>query len=61
MESWAVFPSIDGLCYMPDQITNCITEFMEDAGVDASLHSLRHFSASMMLANNVPITMQTRR
>jgi integrase len=28
---------------------------MQQAGVDASLHSLRHFSASMMLSQQVPL------
>jgi integrase len=34
---------------------------MQQAGVNASLHSLRHFSASMMLSQHVPITVVSKR
>jgi integrase len=56
-----VFPTPDGDYYNPDQVTGRIREFMAEAGVNASLHSLRHFSASMMLSQNVPITVVSKR
>ena len=56
-----VFPTPDGEYYNPDSITRRIREFMQEAGVHASLHSLRHFSASMMLSQHVPITVVSKR
>jgi integrase len=56
-----VFPTPDGDYYNPDSITGRIREFMQEAGVRASLHSLRHFSASMMLSQHVPITVVSKR
>jgi integrase len=56
-----VFPTPDGDYYNPDSITGRIREFMQEAGVKASLHSLRHFSASMMLSQHVPITVVSKR
>jgi integrase len=34
---------------------------MQQADVDASLHSLRHFSASMMLSQQVPLPVVSKR
>jgi hypothetical protein len=34
---------------------------MQQAGVDASLHSLRHFNASTMLSKKVPIPVVSKR
>jgi integrase len=56
-----VFPTPDGDYYNPDQVTGRIREFMQEVGVRASLHSLRHFSASMMLSQHVPITVVSKR
>jgi integrase len=57
-----VFPTPTGDYYVPGQITNRVAEFMKQAGiVGASLHKLRHFSASMMLSQKVPITTVSRR
>jgi integrase len=56
-----VFARPDGDFYNPSQITNRIGEFMREAGVNASLHKLRHFSASMMLSQKVPITVVSKR
>jgi len=56
-----VFCTPDGAYYQPDQITNRIAEFMQQAGVDASLHSLRHFNASTMLSKKVPIPVVSQR
>jgi integrase len=56
-----VFPTPDGDYYKTDQVTGRISEFMQQAGVHASLHSLRHFSASMMLSQHVPITVVSKR
>jgi Site-specific recombinase XerD len=56
-----VFPTPDGDYYNPDSVTGRIREFMQEAGVRASLHSLRHFSASMMLSQHVPITVVSKR
>jgi integrase len=56
-----VFPTPDGDYYKTDQVTGRISEFMQQACVDASLHSLRHFSASMMLSQHVPITVVSKR
>jgi integrase len=46
---------------MPDQVTGRIREFMRKAGIDASLHSLRHLHASLMLSKHVPITVISKR
>jgi integrase len=56
-----VFPTPDGDYYTPKQVTGRISKFMQQAGVRASLHTLRHFSASMMLSQHVPITVVSRR
>jgi integrase len=56
-----VFPTPDGDFYQPSQITGRMGEFMQEAGVKASLHSLRHFSASMLLSQQVPITVVSQR
>ena len=56
-----VFPTPNGDYYKPDQVTGRISEFMQQAGIRASLHSLRHFSASMMLSKHVPITVVSKR
>jgi integrase len=56
-----VFPKPDGDYYKPDQVTGRISEFMQKAGIDASLHSLRHLHASMMLSKHVPITVVSKR
>lgn len=56
-----VFPTPDGDYYKPDQVTGRISEFMQKAGIDASLHSLRHLHASMMLSKHVPITVVSKR
>jgi len=56
-----VFCTPDGAYYQPDQISNRIAEFMQQAGVDASLHSLRHFNASTMLSKKVPIPVVSKR
>jgi integrase len=56
-----VFPTPEGEYYNPDSITGRIREFMAKAGVHASLHSLRHFSASIMLSQHVPITVVSKR
>ena len=56
-----VFPRPDGDFYNPSQITNRIGEFMKEAGVNASLHKLRHYNASTMLSKGVPITVVSKR
>jgi integrase len=56
-----VFPTPQGDYYMPSQVTGRISKFMQQAGVDASLHSLRHFNASMMLSNSVPLPVVSKR
>jgi integrase len=56
-----VFPTPDGSYYRPKQVTGRICKFMQQAGVSGSLHSLRHFSASMMLSQHVPITVVSKR
>jgi integrase len=56
-----VFPTPDGEYYVPSQLTARIREFMIQAGVDASLHSLRHLHASLMLSKHVPITVISKR
>jgi integrase len=56
-----VFPTPHGDYYMPSQVTGRISKFMQQAGVDASLHSLRHFNASMMLSNLVPLPVVSKR
>jgi integrase len=56
-----VFPTPDGDYYQPSQITGRFREFMAEAGVRASLHSLRHFSASMLLSQHCPITVVSKR
>jgi integrase len=56
-----VFCTPDGYYYKPDQISNRIDEFMQQAGVNASLHSLRHFNASTMLSKKVPIPVVSKR
>jgi integrase len=60
-ENDLVFPALDGDYYQPDRITGRIAEFMREVGVEASLHSLRHFHASMLLSQNVPITAVSKR
>jgi integrase len=40
---------------------NNSTAFMKQAGVKGSLHTLRHFNASMMLSKHVPITVVSKR
>jgi len=55
------FPPRTGDYYQPDQVTGRISKFMQQAGVDASLHSLRHFSASMMLSQQVPLPVVSKR
>jgi integrase len=56
-----IFARPDGDFYNPSQITNRIGEFMRQAGVNASLHKLRHFNASMMLSQKVPIPVVSKR
>ena len=56
-----VFPTPDGDYYKPKQVTGRICKFMQQAGVSGSLHSLRHFSASMMLSQHVPIIVVSKR
>jgi integrase len=56
-----VFPTPDGDYYQPDQVTGRISKFMQQVGVNASLHSLRHFSGSMILSQHVPITVVSKR
>jgi integrase len=56
-----IFPKPDGDFYKPDQVTGRISEFMQKAGIDASLHSLRHLHASLMLSKHVPITVVSKR
>jgi len=56
-----VFPTPHGHYYMASQVTGRIGKFMQQAGVDASLHSLRHFNASMMLNNSVPLPVVSKR
>jgi integrase len=56
-----VFCTPNGDYYQPNQITNRIAEFMQQAGVDASLHSLRHFNASTMLSKKVPLPVVSKR
>jgi integrase len=56
-----VFPTPDGSYYSPDRVTNRISEFMQKAGINASLHSLRHLHASMMLSKKVPIPIISKR
>jgi len=56
-----MFPTPDGSYYSPDRITNRISEFMRKAGLDASLHKLRHLHASVMLSMHVPIPIVSKR
>ena len=56
-----VFPTPDGDYYKPKQVSGRISKFMQQAGVRASLHLLRHFSAWMMLSQHVPITVVSKR
>jgi integrase len=56
-----VFPTPHGNHYMPSQVTGRISKFMQQAGVDASLHSLRHFNASMLLSSSVPLPVVSKR
>jgi integrase len=56
-----VFPTPDGDYYAPDQVTGRISQFMQEAGIDASLHPLRHLHASLMLSKHVPITVVSKR
>jgi integrase len=56
-----IFPTPDGSYYSPDRVTNRISEFMAKAGINASLHSLRHLHASMMLSMHVPIPIVSKR
>lgn len=56
-----VFPTPDRDYYKPDQVTGRISEFMRKAGIDASLHTLRHLHASLMLSKHVPITVVSKR
>jgi len=56
-----VFCTPNGDYYQPDQTTNRIAEFMQQAGFEASLHSLRHFNASTMLSKKVPIAVVSKR
>lgn len=56
-----VFCTPEGGFYQPSQITNRITEFMQEAGVKSSLHKLRHFSISTLLSNGAPIPIVSRR
>lgn len=56
-----VFCTPEGDYYQPSQITNRITEFMQEAGVNSSLHKLRHFSISTLLSNGAPIPIVSRR
>jgi integrase len=55
------FPTPNGTYYVPSQVTARISEFMKKAGVNATLHSLRHLHASLMLSHNVPITVVSKR
>jgi len=56
-----VFPTPHGDYCMPSQVTGRISKFMQQAGVDASLRSLRHFNASMMSRNSVPLPVISKR
>jgi integrase len=56
-----VFARPDGDFYSPSQITNRVGEFMQQAGIKASLHKLRLYNASTMLSNGVPITVVSKR
>jgi integrase len=56
-----VFSTPDGGYYSPDRVTGRISEFMQKAGIDASLHSLRHLHASMLLSKHVPIPIVSKR
>jgi hypothetical protein len=52
-----VFPREDGGYYSPDRVTNRMSEFMASAGCKGiSLHKLRHFGASYLVQQGVPIT-----
>jgi hypothetical protein len=42
-------------------VTGRISEFMQNAGIDASLHSLRHLHASMTPSRRVPIPIVSKR
>ncbi len=56
-----VFPTPGGDYYEPDQVTGRISAFMREAGIQASLHSLRHLHASLLLSKHVPITVVSKR
>jgi integrase len=56
-----VFPTPGGDYYAPDQVTGRISSFMREAGIQASLHSLRHLHASLLLSKHVPITVVSKR
>jgi len=52
-----IFCTETGAYYKPDRITNRISEFMRQAGCKGiSTHKLRHYSASFLLGEGVPIT-----
>jgi integrase len=56
-----VFATPDGSYYSPDRVTGRISEFMQKAGIDGSLHRLRHLHASMLLSKHVPIPIVSKR
>jgi integrase len=56
-----VFPTPDGDYYVPKQVSGRIAAFIKQAGVKGSLHTLRHFNASLLLSKHVPITVVSKR
>lgn len=50
-----VFPRLGGGYQKPDKVSQRIREYMQRAGLDASLHSLRHMHASELLSDGVPL------
>jgi integrase len=46
-----VFPSPVGEFLKPKQVSGRVAQFMRDAGIEKSLHKLRHFCATVRLAN----------
>jgi integrase len=56
-----VFPTPDGGYYQPKQVSGRIAAFIKQAGVKGSLHTLRHFNASLLLSKHVPITVVSKR
>jgi integrase len=56
-----LFARPDGGFLKPDRVTGRISEFMARAGVAASLHSLRHMNATVLLSAGVSVKLISER